>query len=587
LKQEAWHWFTNLVDDIVAWGIEAAEGVYHFFARIGEETYRWALDTLEMIGNALTWVFDKILDILETIIEWIGFFFNWGDIQDTHRSIIALTNSALDTWAQKAELAPDAIEVYFDGLSSVVQGQATTSIPGKLGSAAADNRTVDSSRSNNSITNSTKVKWSQYQCTHGGAFQGSVVHNGKKIAQAGGTSFEEFWSDVLSPLISTFGDTAHNIGSSIFEIFNPSGSITPEQVLSNLGTDVLLNLLEGIKKVANGLARVGASLLEDFKAAINYKITIPIFSVLYKTFLSGGSDLTVLDGLALILAIPVTIVAKLITGKTPPDMTAINYSDLIDGTVAKDVTMQFNQFANTTTLCCRPIIAAIDTIESIFGVRSRFEIGKAKHLVKFSNKHSRLQPSSSAVNLAKKYWQDVFAVVDTLATIPRDPDLPGYAIRWGSWAVSALNQGASMALRRVETASSALLRKGLGVQKVILGAVNYGLVVAVKVEEFQADFKDKIEALIVLDCVSATFDLVSCTCDGAAAVDPGKQLSPDLISTCLLCPCANGCCKEPDTAAALEVTSNVTTVFSVVVSGSTYITRTAEGQYNEMISVVF
>ena len=90
--------------------------------------------------------------------------------------------------------------------------------------------------------------------------------------------------------------------------------------------------------------------------------------------------------------------------------------------------------------------------------------------------------------------------------------------------MSTVNRMTSMALRRVDSASSAALKKGLGVQKILLGAVNYALVIAIKVEEFDKDFADKVEALIVLDCVSGTFDLVGCTCDGAAMLDLGKRV---------------------------------------------------------------
>ena len=368
---------------------------------------------------------------------------------------------------------------------------------------------------------STKVKWSEYQYTHAGAFKGAVVRD-TRSAQAGGTPFEEFWPGILAPLIDIFGKVAQDIGISIFEVFNPADSISPEQALSKLGTDLLLRLLDGIKKIACGLANLGSSLLEEFKSGLNYKITIPVFSALYKTFLSGGSGLTVLDGLALVLAIPVTIATKLITGEGPPDMTRINYSDLVDGAVSKDVTMQFNRFANVTTLCCRPIISAIELVESAFGIHFRFETGTAKQLARLPRQHPLVQLPKGAADLAKQYWQDTFAVMTTLLTIPHDHDLPAYGVRWGSWAVSALNRATSMALCRVDSASSAMVKKGLGVQKVLLGAVNYALVVAIKVEEFKNEFPDKVEALIVLDCVSGTFDLVSCTCDGAAEFDPGK-----------------------------------------------------------------
>ena len=487
-----------------------------------EETYRFTLDTLEMIGNALTWIFEKILKIIETVIEWIGFIFNWADIQATHQSIVSLTNGALDTWAQKADIAPNAIEAYFDGLSGVLRNVNGNSLPDKVGSAPANNGTVDSNRPENGAMDSTKVKWSQYQCTHGGAFKGAVVQD-THSTQAGATPFEEFWSGVLAPLVESCGKIPQDIGLSVFNMFNPTDSISPKQALSELGTDLLLDLLDGIKQIASGLAKLGSLLLEDFKSALNYKITIPVFSALYKEFLSGGNDLTVLDGLALILAIPVTIATKLITSKPPPDMTKINYSDLIDGVVSKDVTMQFNGFANVTTLCCRPTISAIELVESVFGFHFRFETCTAKQLAGHSRRHPLVQQPRGAADLAQKYWQDVFAVIATLIAIPLDPDLPAYSVRWGSWAVSTLNRATSMALRRVNSPSSAELKEGLGVVKVYLGAVNYALVITIKVEEFQQDFDGKDEAFIILDCVSGTFDFVSSTCDGAVTLDPGKR----------------------------------------------------------------
>lgn len=74
-----------------------------------------------MIGQAISWIFEKILEIAEKIIEWIGFIFNWSDIKATHNSIVSLVNNALDAMAAKADLAPDAIEAYFDGFTDVIR----------------------------------------------------------------------------------------------------------------------------------------------------------------------------------------------------------------------------------------------------------------------------------------------------------------------------------------------------------------------------------------------------------------------------------------------------------------------------------
>jgi hypothetical protein len=342
------------------------------------------------------------------------------------------------------------------------------------------------------------------------------------------TPFEVFWSDICVPLIDTFGNACKDVGNALFAIFDSNDSISPEQALAKLGNDPLLDFLNGIKKLASGFVKLGASLVRDIKAALNYKITIPVFSWLYKTFFSGGSDLTVLDGLALILAIPTTIVYKLIKDTTPPDMTTLNYLNLLNTNQSQDTVLAFNTFCNATVLCCRPIMAAIEVVQGIFGFSSRYEVGKAKQLRRLPRQYPISKQPKAAADLAKKYWQDVFAIVITAATIPLDTELPAYDLRWGSWAVCALNRGTSMAIRRVNSATSKLISKGLGVKKIILGAVNYGLVIAIKVEEFQNDFPGKVEAFVVLDCSAATFDLVGSTCEGAAVIDPGKD--PRLFS---------------------------------------------------------
>ena len=81
---------------------------------------------------------------------------------------------------------------------------------------------------------------------------------------------------------------SQDIGRSVFDMFNPTSLTSPKEVLSELVTDFLLDLLDGIGKIAIGIAKIATPLLEDFKSAMNYKITIPVFSFLYKKFLSGG-----------------------------------------------------------------------------------------------------------------------------------------------------------------------------------------------------------------------------------------------------------------------------------------------------------
>lgn len=296
----------------------------------------------------------------------------------------------------------------------------------------------------------------------------------------------------------------------LFHLFDPADSITPGQTLSQLGSDLLLKLLDGIKRIARGLVSIGSTLIRDIKSAFNYKINIPIFSWLYKNVLSGN-DLTVLDGFSLVVAIPVTVLTKIVTGERPADMTTLNYGDLMDGTADATQMMQFSQFASSSSICCRPFLAALELIETVFGAQARFQACHIKQT-------GRVQPLASGNDLVKKYWKDVFAVIVTVATIPFNPAETAYDLRWGSWAVCTVNRAVDMAIRRVTVIGPT--KQALGMATIMLGSVNYGLVIAACVEEFQAPGNE--EALVVLDCVSGTFDLVGTVCHGAAQLDVGK-----------------------------------------------------------------
>ncbi|RHZ58239.1 uncharacterized protein CDV56_106022 [Aspergillus thermomutatus] len=449
----------------------------------------------------------------------------------------------------KADLAPDAIDAYFDGFSDVIRSTCDGGAPDKIANAPADKSTARNNETTQRAAASTKVKWSHYQCTHGGAIQGSRVQSEGKL-QSSDSSFDDFWTDVIAPLIDTFASMAKEAGLALFHLFSPADSITPRQALSQLGSDMLLKLLDGIKRIAKGLVSVGSTLIRDIKSAFNYKINIPIFSWLYKHVLSGN-DLTVLDGFALVVAIPVTVLTKIVTGERPADMTTLNYGDLMAGTADATQMMQFSQFASSSSLCCRPFLAALELVETVFGAQhARFQ---ACHI----KQYGRVQPLASGGDLVTKYWKDVFAVIVTVATIPFNPAETAYDLRWGSWAVCTVNRGVDMAIRRVTAAGPT--KKALGMATIMLGSVNYGLVIAARIEEFQAPGNQ--EALVVLDCVSGTFDLVDTVCHGAAQLDV-----------------------DPESAAALEVASMATGIFAIVITGATYITRAAEGEYNHIIS---
>lgn len=91
----------------------------------------------------------------------------------------------------------------------------------------------------------------------------------------------------------------------------------------------LLQLLKGLSRLVLNLVSVAADavftlsiyLLRIIKDLLTLPLEVPILSWVYKKYVSAGNDLTVLDLGALLIAIPVTALDKLIRGTTRPLMT--------------------------------------------------------------------------------------------------------------------------------------------------------------------------------------------------------------------------------------------------------------------------
>ncbi|KAF8243633.1 hypothetical protein K440DRAFT_561049 [Wilcoxina mikolae CBS 423.85] len=530
--RDAWHWFESTATKIESWAINTIEEGAELVVQLAEKTYRWVLNGLTEIGKALSWLFDKILQIADKVIEWIGFVFDWKDIQVTHRSIVHLVNSALDTGAEYLGTLEPKVEDFFDDLATTIKAAADDGRPSEVDESTADSNSPDTSTT--SPAQLAKVNWVQYQLTHGGASSASVIHDSPD-----GDSddvFKVFWDDVVVPFFETLEETAKELGKTVFELFDSNHSLSVKDAMSKMGTEILLGFIDGVKKLAIGFLKLGKAVISNFQKFINCKVDIPIFSALYKEFISGGDDLTFLDGFSMILAIPVTIIIKMATGKAPVDLTGFDYGGLVKGdTTADDAQLLgFNQVCNVTGLIASLLAGVLDAVSLVtsFGNVSRIsnESGRSLSLdqphqssIEMDSVLKRFRAVSSIKEIGKDHWKDVLAVVACIIGIPTKSGLPANVLRWVSWTLVCVNRAVAAAIRQVEKASALLVEKALAVLQAVLGTINYIIVVTIKATEFEtSEFPGKNNAQTLLDIVAGTFSLVDTASSSVAHIAEGK-----------------------------------------------------------------
>lgn len=541
-----------------SWAVEQGTKGLLFIVNIGGQFMRWAINGLTEIGKAISWVIDQVLELAQKIIDWLGFLLNWGDIQATHLSLVAVVNSGLQSGADHLAVIGQQVDAFFDNLETSVR---TALYPTVLTSQTADPASsqgpIISPEKGN--VSSVKGNWAKYQFSHGGASTASSIPGSESS-----DPLYQAWVNLVEPAYQSMNETMQTLADDLVMLFKSGGdSLSVGQVLQELGVDVLIGIIDAIRTVVVGLVNLGSLIIQDFKAFINYKINIPIFSALYKEFISGGTDLTVLDGLSMLLAIPITIFSKLMTGAAPPDLTGLSYDNLVDGKITDPAQLvSINKFMSLTAWTTNGLKGVVDLISALASydeldeepphrddkgkppVRHRHHHGHAHstnrhqphHLHPYLS-HRRLPAQHLSRLLAAHHaalgisnpiamdWKLSLGVASKIASLPTDPSQPAYGLRWVSWLLGCGNTLIRAAIRKtsVEGVPSSAREKALAVLEGIIAIVNFALVCAINGEEFTTEsYPGKDPTFTTLRCFSSVFDLLSTLGTDAAVLASGE-----------------------------------------------------------------
>ncbi|RDX49441.1 hypothetical protein OH76DRAFT_1556378 [Lentinus brumalis] len=306
-----WHFVTGVWDDIESFFVDA----FHFVITIAGKVFRFALKGLSYVWKAIHWLLQDVLHIpIDKLIEWLGFLFEWDDIKETHRMIVAMTNAAIDCAVDKVHDFRTVVDGWFDKADDMIK--ALDTIPPEardrsLGAQESD-KEVNGDEKYAKLHSSPGANWSSYQAKHGGV--------GNSLSALGserpGTSdpLLQVW-ERFKPALEQLRDTVQHAFQNLIAIFTESKQFSLGQLLTHLGVQLLRDILKLVRDVFDALIDLVADFMGDAQSLMNETIDIPLLSPLYKWM--SGNDLSALDAISLLIAIPTTVLYKAITGKKP------------------------------------------------------------------------------------------------------------------------------------------------------------------------------------------------------------------------------------------------------------------------------
>lgn len=302
----------------VAGGIRAA---FHFIVDGVTYLFETLIDTVEKAFDLAESVFAAVKVFFQELYEWLAFLFNWNDILRTHDALAHVVNTGFDFLAG----ATSGIQSKVDKGINTLQGQlqqwfeqarstiaGTHSLGGYERANTPDDPTTSKSVANNIVYN-------------------GLVNNASCASSAQGTLLlANELGDPLSDFIAKLSNLADFTESSqafaqALAYIQDLGS-NPDQIfrkllaaLMSVVEGVLQAILSGVQLVVDAMLQLVQSFVTSIKGLLNAEWNIPFVSDLYR-LVTNGSKLTTLDLVALVLAVPGTILFKALKGAAPfPD----------------------------------------------------------------------------------------------------------------------------------------------------------------------------------------------------------------------------------------------------------------------------
>jgi hypothetical protein len=306
---DIWAWLEHAWDSVEQFFVQVVDDVTRFFIQIGEELYHFVMECYNDVVSALKFILNAIEVAIEKLIQWIGFIFSWGDIVRTHKVLKNIFYQYANYALKNIGACKGALQNAFNNVENAIkQWSGLSPIPDSAGSSSKSGQRPQGS-------DTPQAHYGTYQAKSNVGSASSQYSPGF----ASGSVLEQLLED-FSAMLDREGDVFTNAYQSFkTEIVDQIASLSITDVIKKM-LGILADLvLETVENAVLSLVDIVALLVEGIVSFLDTPLDIPVLSWLY-SLISGGDALSFLDLACLIVAIPVTIICKLVMQETPfPD----------------------------------------------------------------------------------------------------------------------------------------------------------------------------------------------------------------------------------------------------------------------------
>ncbi|KAF9948492.1 hypothetical protein BGZ70_002200, partial [Mortierella alpina] len=327
---DLWHWLEHEAKSIEKWTVEAVDNAVHWVIKTAEKTFSFVLDCVTHVLKAVGWVLKQVVKDMDKIIQWVGFLFHWDDILAVHSDFVQVVNDILSCAPAAFEVVKENVEAWFGHLKQSIQSLDPESkhITQRYDATSAAALGANTGPINKA-TQSPGANWSFYQVEHGGVGN-SMTAIDKSATEAMNAADNDPFADIWKEIMAALKDMETDLSAfwkDLANNFSSSKSFSLADVFTKAGIDIAVALVDVMQHIVVGFLKVTDLIVSTLKTAIITRLDIPLLSPLYRK-INNGKELTILDAISLMIAIPTTVMYKLIHGHNPTSKSSSSPSSL-------------------------------------------------------------------------------------------------------------------------------------------------------------------------------------------------------------------------------------------------------------------
>ncbi|KAK3354081.1 hypothetical protein B0T25DRAFT_581707 [Lasiosphaeria hispida] len=303
------HLFDTVVDGIMSIVVKVQEdGLWGFFVGIGDLVYHVVVDCVSAAVGAIKSIFKVLKVLVEDLIAMIGALFHWGDIVRTHSVIKNFCKQLIAQSLGSVDSATNAIIASLAEMENSVNAWADITDPGTT--IGAMKQQGDSTPG----SDNPQAHWGMYHLQNGASSPSVLQSDPRSDGHSGGDddALSRVIKDMEELVTNEIGDFETAFDQIKTQVFDNITSLSPLDVIKKILAiiaDLVLKSAENVIAKTADFLKIAVNGLLD---ALDQPLDIPILSPLYHA--ATGNDMSILDVVCLVCAIPVNVIHAAVTG---------------------------------------------------------------------------------------------------------------------------------------------------------------------------------------------------------------------------------------------------------------------------------